>query len=609
MDQRDGENQTMRCVGQVSRFATFEPMSQFVVSARKFRPLRFDEVVGQEHVTATLKNALISDHLAHAFLFCGPRGVGKTSCARILAKALNCENPSEDREPCNTCKSCTSFNEMASFNIIELDAASNNRVEHIRALNEQVRFRPQEGQYKVFIIDEVHMLTTQAFNAFLKTLEEPPSYAVFILATTEKHKILPTILSRCQIYDFHRIGVTDIAGHLASIADKEHIKYEDEALRLVASKADGALRDALSLFDRIATVSDAGLTYDQVIEQLNILDYDYFFRFVDAFINENIEQVFILFDEVLSNGFDGDLFLVGLGEHFRQLLMAKTPQTISLIEGGERLVERYKEQATEADMTLIMTALSLINDCDINYPRAKNKRLHVEICLSRICYLKKAVNGVELVGGQSGAEKKKIVPPKTTQESKPTQSTMSPSIKAKIVESTPKVPESQSVKSKLKTKVKVPTVVPKIASISDIKQEVIKENQALENTEIIELTRTTLLSEWTNFIDKIPTQSLKKIFQMSEISLSENGDVQISVASSIAKDGILQESEFVQGLRTKYNRPGLKMKVVIDEEKAQAIKDQNTKPATFMDKYKTMVEKNPNLSELVQRFQLKPDND
>lgn len=591
-------------------------MSNFVVSARKYRPLRFDEVVGQEHITTTLKNALMSDHLAHAFLFCGPRGIGKTSCARILAKALNCQDPGPDREPCNQCRSCTSFNEMASMNIVELDAASNNKVEHIRALNEKVRFQPQEGQYKVFIIDEVHMLTTAAFNAFLKTLEEPPPYAVFILATTEKQKILPTILSRCQIYDFHRIGINDIAAHLKSIAEKENIKAEDEALRLIAMKADGALRDALSLFDRIATVSEEGMTYQVVIDQLNILDYDYFFKFVDAFLEEAIEKVFTMFDEVLSKGFDGDLFLIGLGDHFRQLLMAQSPETLELIEAGQDLRTRYIDQAKKIDKSRILTALSLINNCDIHYPQAKNKRLHVEICLSRLCYMGRAIDAGEAmsekkkigsgkrpeVQQKASPEAEKVSEPKSKEEPPPTRTTD----KKEPVKSSDK---TSGVATKLKTKVKVPTVVPKLTSIEDLEKAVEEKSEKDSGDELPTLNDMALINEWQSYMEKIPTQSLKKIFEMSEIGLDENQNIRISVSSSIARDGILQETKFIQDLRTNYGRPDLSINVIIDEEKAQAIKDQNQRPATFTDKYKAMLENNPELANLVQRFQLKPDNE
>ena len=320
-------------------------MSNFVVSARKYRPTRFDEIVGQEHVSHTLKNALQSDHLAHAFLFCGPRGVGKTSCARILAKVLNCKSPTTDFEPCNTCESCKSFKENTSFNITELDAASNNSVEHIRALIEQVRFQPQQGKYKIFIIDEVHMLSQQAFNAFLKTLEEPPSYAVFILATTEKHKIIPTILSRCQIFDFRRIQVGDTVKHLQEICQKESIKADEDALHVIAQKADGALRDALSIFDRIIAFSGNELKYDDVIQNLNILDYDYFFKMTEAFLTEDSASVLNTFDEILKKGFDPDIFINGMAEHFRNLLVCKDSQTIKLLEVGENLQQRYARQS------------------------------------------------------------------------------------------------------------------------------------------------------------------------------------------------------------------------------------------------------------------------
>lgn len=366
-------------------------MSTFVVSARKYRPHRFDDVVGQGHVTNTLKNALKNDHLAHAFLFCGPRGVGKTTCARILAKVLNCQNVSEDFEPCNTCSSCDSFNENASFNITELDAASNNSVEHIRALIEQVRFQPQQGKYKVFIIDEVHMLSQQAFNAFLKTLEEPPPYAIFILATTEKHKIIPTILSRCQIFDFKRIQIASMVEHLQGICKEEQIKADQEALHIIAQKADGALRDALSIFDRITSFAGKEIHYQDVIDNLNVLDYDYYFQLVDALLVEDMAAVMLLFNEILGKGFDPDIFLNGLSEHLRNLLVARDAATISLLELSEGLQKRYLLQAAKSSNTFLLTALNLVNECDIHYKTARNKRLHVEMSLIKMSYIHRAV--------------------------------------------------------------------------------------------------------------------------------------------------------------------------------------------------------------------------
>ena len=362
-------------------------MSNFVVSARKYRPVRFEEVVGQEHVAQTLKNALKNDHLAHAFLFCGPRGVGKTTCARILAKVLNCQNKTADFEPCNECDSCRAFSENSSFNITELDAASNNSVEHIRALIEQVRFQPQQGSYKVFIIDEVHMLSQQAFNAFLKTLEEPPPYAIFILATTEKHKIIPTILSRCQIFDFKRIQIPAMVSHLQGICEVEGIEAERDALHIVAQKAEGALRDALSIFDRIVSFSGKKITYEDVINNLNVLDYDYYFRVVDALLTEDLSQILLLFDDILQKGFDGDLFINGLASHLRSLLVCKDPQTIALLEAGENLQERYRVQAGISPASFILTALNIANECDVNFRMARNKRLHVEMALIKMTYI------------------------------------------------------------------------------------------------------------------------------------------------------------------------------------------------------------------------------
>ena len=363
-------------------------MENFVVSARKYRPATFDTVVGQSHITTTLKNAIKNGHLAQAFLFCGPRGVGKTTNARILAKTINCQNITADVEACNECESCKSFNNNASFNVHELDAASNNSVDDIRNLVDQVRYPPQYGKYKIYIIDEVHMLSNAAFNAFLKTLEEPPSYAIFILATTEKHKIIPTILSRCQIFDFNRIQVKDIADHLAGIAQKESIKAEPAALHLIAQKADGALRDALSIFDLIVTFSAGNaVTYKTTIENLHILDYDYYFRMVDYLNTKDLSNTLLTFDEIIRNGFDGHNFIVGLSEHLRNLMVSKDKATIKLIEVADEIKKKYAAQADSVSLSFIMSCLSIANDCDLHYKGSKNQRLHVELALMKMAYL------------------------------------------------------------------------------------------------------------------------------------------------------------------------------------------------------------------------------
>ena len=369
-------------------------MNEYIVSARKYRPVSFDSVVGQAALTTTLKNAVKSGKLAHAYLFCGPRGVGKTTCARIFAKAINCMSPTAEGEACNECESCKAFNEQRSFNIFELDAASNNSVEHIKTLMEQTRIPPQVGRYKVFIIDEVHMLSTAAFNAFLKTLEEPPAHVIFILATTEKHKILPTILSRCQIYDFERMTVANTVNHLKMVAQKEGISVEEEALEVIAEKADGGMRDALSIFDQAASFCQGNITYKKVIEDLNVLDSDNYFKIVDLSIENKVPEVMVLLNDVINKGFDGGQLINGLARHVRNVLMAKDPQTLPLLETSEQQREKYKAQAQKADTRFLYQALRLMNDCDVNYRQSSNKRLLVELTLIEIAQLTQPDEGV-----------------------------------------------------------------------------------------------------------------------------------------------------------------------------------------------------------------------
>ncbi len=446
----------------------------FVVSARKYRPSTFSTVVGQEHITTTLKNAIRNNHLAQAFLFCGPRGVGKTTNARILAKTINCENLTEDIEPCNECDSCRSFNTSSSFNIHELDAASNNSVDDIRSLVEQVRFPPQSGKYKIYIIDEVHMLSTAAFNAFLKTLEEPPSYAIFILATTEKHKIIPTILSRCQIFDFNRIQVNDIAVHLRMIADKEEVNAEDEALHLIAQKADGALRDALSLFDLMVTFAQGDLTYKQVVDNLHILDYDYYFQITEQLLDENLSEVLLIFDEILKKGFDGHNFITGLAEHFRNLMVSKDEATVQLMEVSDSTKERYLEQAEKSTLSFLLTALNLASQCDQGYKASRNQRLHVELALMKIAHLNSAVN----LAKEGGLKKKDDTPVEPTGQAQATPSYQN---------SAPAIPKINQIGT-LKTPISTPQI------------KAVEEPEPTPITKEEDFTEDALYSAWREYI-------------------------------------------------------------------------------------------------------------
>ena len=381
-------------------------MDNFVVSARKYRPQNFNTVVGQAPITTTLKNAILNNHLAHAFLFCGPRGVGKTTCARILAKTINCTSITKEGEACNTCESCVSFEKGASLNIHELDAASNNSVDDIRTLVEQVRFAPQAGKYKVYIVDEVHMLSTSAFNAFLKTLEEPPPYAIFILATTEKHKILPTILSRCQIFDFRRITSNDTVTHLEEIIGKENIKAEKNALQLIAQKSEGCMRDALSILDKIVSFSNGALTYENTLEHLNILDEAYFFKLLDHLTKQDLTQAMLLYDEINQKGFEGDMVLYGLASFIRNLLVCKDPASAKLLESIEGWREQYISVSKEISTPYLVSALNLLNEAEIQFKMARNKRLHVEMAIIKLNFLQQAI---ELSMEDSQVVKKKLV--------------------------------------------------------------------------------------------------------------------------------------------------------------------------------------------------------
>ena len=396
-------------------------MENYIVSARKYRPSTFESVVGQHALTTTLKNAIATNKLAHAYLFCGPRGVGKTTCARIFAKTINCMSPTAEGEACNQCESCTAFNEQRSYNIHELDAASNNSVDDIRQLVGQVRIPPQIGKYKVYIIDEVHMLSASAFNAFLKTLEEPPRHAIFILATTEKHKILPTILSRCQIYDFNRISVEDTVAHLAYVASKEGITAEPEALNIIALKADGGMRDALSIFDQVVSFTGGNITYQSVIENLNVLDYEYYFRLTDHFLENKVCDALLLLNDVLNKGFDGSHFITGLSSHFRDLLVSKDPATLPLLEVGASIRQRYQEQAQKCPLPFLYRAMKLCNDCDLNYRASKNKRLLVELTLIQVAQI--TAEGDDAASGHSP---KQAIKPIFTQPAPAQQSQAAP---------------------------------------------------------------------------------------------------------------------------------------------------------------------------------------
>lgn len=568
-------------------------MENFIVSARKYRPQTFDTVVGQNSITNTLKNAIRNNHLAQAFLFCGPRGVGKTTCARILAKTINCINLSENLEACNECESCVSFNQSASFNIHELDAASNNSVDDIRNLVDQVRIPPQVGKYKVYIIDEVHMLSQAAFNAFLKTLEEPPAYAKFILATTEKHKIIPTILSRCQIYDFKRITVEDIAGHLGFVAGEEDIDAESDALHIIAQKSDGALRDALSIFDQIVSFGGKNITYKNVIENLNVLDYDYFFRIVESIIQGDIKETLLLINEIIDNGFDGQHFIIGFGEHLRNLLVCKNPETLKLLEVGVTIKGKYEEQSGISSVEFLLKALDINNKCDINYKSSNNKNLHLELALMQMCMIGQETYTVKPTSSQKFAGQK------------PASYKPAPQATAPKVSEPPPAPVPAKVPKK--------KVAAKNGSLPGTIS--IKNNKPKEETEKVEETEDLTHKP----ADDYTQEQLDKIWQIVAEKYKDNKNLYIAFTKhkpikgqenkiEFTVDNKIQKKEledrfidFIPMIKEKLNNFHLLLDIQVTQIES------NHKPYTPQEKFNKMAEKNPAIKKLKDQLGLEID--
>jgi DNA polymerase-3 subunit gamma/tau len=586
-------------------------MENFIVSARKYRPATFNTVVGQAHITNTLKNAIKTGHLAQAFLFCGPRGVGKTTCARILAKTINCTNRSPEIEACNQCESCQSFNEGASLNVFELDAASNNSVDDIRVLVDQVRFAPQLGTHKVYIIDEVHMLSTSAFNAFLKTLEEPPKHAIFILATTEKHKIIPTILSRCQIFDFNRIQIEDIAHHLEYIAGKEHISAEKDALHIIAQKADGALRDACSIFDQIVSFAGSNVTYKAVIDNLNILDYDYYFKVTDAVITGNISNALLLFNEILNNGFDGHNFVAGMGDHFRNLLVCRDAETLQLLEVGSNIRDKYKEQSGKCSLPLLVKGLTILNKTDINYKASKNQRLQVELSLMQLCSL----NSPDM-----GDEKKNdigyIKPPGVTTNT--AAAVASPKIEKpaeqpkgeQISHSQPIQKAAPVAENTAASTVKKPLIRSLTPSINqhlngDKKNEKSVENPAEQNNSSLPknaFSQQQLEAVWERYANGLKEKgktSVSIALLGRKPVLTGNTAIEFTINNKSLEESINEDKmNFLGFLRKELNNYDIQLTLLVSaaEEKANLY--------TATDRYKRLMEKNPFLQKFKQQFDL-----
>ncbi len=590
-------------------------MDHFIVSARKYRPVAFDTVVGQRHITGTLKNAIKNNQLAQAFLFCGPRGVGKTTCARILAKTINCQQLTADAEACDHCESCVSFRNGSSFSIHELDAASNNSVDDIRSLIEQVRIPPQSGKFKIYIIDEVHMLSQQAFNAFLKTLEEPPSYAIFILATTEKHKILPTILSRCQIFDFNRIQVEDMASHLAGIATKEGVTFDPDGLHLIAQKADGGLRDALSMFDQIVSFSNKKVTYQAVIDNLNILDYDYYFRITEAIVAEQPATALLLFDKILSSGFDGSHFIAGLSSHFRDLLMVKDDSTLGLLQVSETIRQRYALQSKDVSVGLLLSALNIANQCEINYRMSKNQRLQVELTLLKMCHLSSAIQlaGQGANGGEQPVKKKPdtpVAPPTAVAAA-----TVLPA--GNPAPSSPPVPPEKELTPSANAKpdavqqgatggwksVSIRTSVPNLEAIFEDKEAPSgTEPDYVKGTANEPFSIDDLLRHWHQFADQAKATGKISLFTLMTAhapKLTPDGQIEVMVENAI-QENLLTESkiDMLNFLRQQLRNFSVGLIPV------PIAQDTKRKPYTNQEKYQAMAAKNPLLDKFRQEFNL-----
>jgi DNA polymerase-3 subunit gamma/tau len=617
-------------------------MEKFIVSARKYRPQNFNTVVGQSHITTTLKNAIRNHQLAHAFLFCGPRGVGKTTCARILAKTINCENISPDGEACNKCNSCISFNEGTSLNIHELDAASNNSVDDIRALVEQVRFAPQAGKYKVYIVDEVHMLSASAFNAFLKTLEEPPSYAIFILATTEKHKILPTILSRCQIFDFKRITNNDTVEHLQEIATKEDIHAEKAALQVIAQKSEGCMRDSLSILDKIVSFTNGEVSYQNTLEHLNILDHDYYFKLLDTQLNQDMAGSMLLYDEINRKGFEGDLVLNGYAEFIRNLLVCQNPKAASLLDVVEGLQSKYIETAKKVSPAYLVSALNILNEAEINYKMARNKRLHVEMTMIKLTFLQQAIELSFDNQSSTLVKKKRVNGPVAVKfdqlqslQIKPSPATVPPPVSAAKLYIEPSLPKTAVAEPKLAEKrepmqpsqltqeietepvlVDTATVPAKAKEpgtkkslLDALRDKHIANRHNEKKKEAVPVTEENLGEHWKCFTEKLKQQlkhSVVTVFNNAQLEVVNDHHFKVTVSASLEQKFIEQEKmPLLEYLKECFHNRNIGFTIHINEQAKDIVVVDA--PLSSREKYQKLIEQYPMIKELKDRLKLELD--